>query len=83
MAFLWRFLWLQCLQLIFAEEAEYKRDFVEFDINKDNQIDFQEFRLHVRGELDEVHLRRLLVDMDKDQSGTISMDEYLSYALSM
>eukprot|EP00913_Durusdinium_trenchii_P009504 g8933.t1 len=43
-------------------EEEYKRDFAEFDINKDNQIDFQEFRIHLRGELDEIHLRRMLTD---------------------
>lgn len=29
---------------------------------EDNQIDFQEFRIHLRGELDEIHLRRMLTD---------------------
>mmetsp|Transcript_100250 Transcript_100250/g.239034 ORF Transcript_100250/g.239034 Transcript_100250/m.239034 type:complete len:82 (-) Transcript_100250:7-252(-) len=74
---------LLCLGVHAAEQAEYKRDFMEFDLNKDNQIDFQELRIHVRGELDEQQLRRMVIEMDKDQSGTISMEEYLSYALTM
>mmetsp|Transcript_16693 Transcript_16693/g.35122 ORF Transcript_16693/g.35122 Transcript_16693/m.35122 type:complete len:86 (+) Transcript_16693:53-310(+) len=76
---------LVCLlpAVLAATEDDYKRDFAEFDHNKDGQIDFQELRLQVKGELDATHLRRLVMDMDKDQSGAISMEEYVAYALTL
>ena len=32
--------------------AEYKQDFIDFDLNKDNRIDAQEIRTQFKGELD-------------------------------
>ncbi|CAE7353253.1 CCR4 [Symbiodinium sp. CCMP2592] len=54
---------LVCLlpAVLAATEDDYKRDFAEFDHNKDGQIDFQELRLQVKGELDATHLRRLVM----------------------
>ncbi|CAK9063335.1 Hypothetical protein SCF082_LOCUS32813 [Durusdinium trenchii] len=74
-----------CVSL--AEEnvlvAEFKQDFLDFDLNKDNQIDAQEVRAQFKGELDAKELHQFFLDVDKDLSGTISMDEYIDYAASL
>ena len=63
--------------------AEFKQDFLDFDLNKDNQIDAQEVRAQFKGELDAKELHQFFLDVDKDLSGTISMDEYIDYAASL
>ena len=71
---LWVLLWLARVQ---ADDSEFKQDFLEFDLNKDNQIDAQE----VRSQFKELH--QFFIDVDQDLSGTISMQEYIDYAAAL
>ena len=63
--------------------SEFKQDFLEFDLNRDNQIDAQEVRAQFKGELDAKELHQFFIDVDKDASGTISLEEYINYAASL
>ncbi|CAJ1377967.1 unnamed protein product [Effrenium voratum] len=77
------------------ELLEFKQDFLEFDLNKDNQIDAQEVRAQFKGNLDAKELHQFFIDVDKDLSGTISLQdmgqtqfvhslqEYVDYAASL
>mmetsp|Transcript_3749 Transcript_3749/g.7270 ORF Transcript_3749/g.7270 Transcript_3749/m.7270 type:complete len:118 (+) Transcript_3749:3-356(+) len=66
-----------------AELSEYKQDFVDFDVNKDNQIDAQEVRSQFKGDLDPRELHQFFIDVDKDQSGTLTLKEYVDYAATL
>ena len=76
-------LWMLWLARVQADESEFKQDFLEFDLNKDNQIDAQEVRAQFKGELDAKELHQFFIDVDQDLSGTISMQEYINYAASL
>mmetsp|Transcript_87385 Transcript_87385/g.209042 ORF Transcript_87385/g.209042 Transcript_87385/m.209042 type:complete len:103 (-) Transcript_87385:40-348(-) len=67
-----------------AQQAEeFQQDFLDFDLNKDKQIDAQEVRTQFKGELDPKELHQFFIDVDQDLSGTISLQEYISYASSL
>eukprot|EP00922_Rhytidocystis_sp_ex-Travisia-forbesii_P043464 GHVS01064808.1.p1 GENE.GHVS01064808.1~~GHVS01064808.1.p1 ORF type:complete len:183 (+),score=29.35 GHVS01064808.1:720-1268(+) len=67
-----------------AEEFEdYKRDFVEFDLNHDGLIDA--FELRAAFEQDKVEpeeLYQFFMDVDTDSSGTVTEIEYMEYAMN-
>merc|ERR1712232_1192249 len=66
-----------------SEMAEYKQDFIDFDLNKDQQIDTQEVRSQFKGDLDPKELHQFFIDVDKDGSGTVTLEEYVSYAATL
>merc|ERR1712061_110019 len=66
-----------------SELAEYKQDFIDFDLNKDNQIDAQEVRSQFKGDLDPKELHQFFIDVDKDSSGTVTLQEYIDYAVTL
>merc|ERR1712084_144137 len=66
-----------------SELAEYKQDFIDFDLNKDNQIDAQEVRSQFKGDLDPRELHQFFIDVDKDSSGTVTLKEYIDYAVTL
>mmetsp|Transcript_15705 Transcript_15705/g.23914 ORF Transcript_15705/g.23914 Transcript_15705/m.23914 type:complete len:106 (-) Transcript_15705:143-460(-) len=63
--------------------AEYKQDFMDFDLNKDDQIDVQEVRAQFKGDLDPKELHQFFIDCDKDNSGTVTLKEYIDYAATL
>mmetsp|Transcript_76073 Transcript_76073/g.215116 ORF Transcript_76073/g.215116 Transcript_76073/m.215116 type:complete len:100 (-) Transcript_76073:211-510(-) len=65
------------------EMAEYKQDFLDFDQNRDEQIDAQEVRAQFKGDLDPKELHQFFLDTDKDNSGTVTMKEYIDYAVTL
>merc|ERR1719428_644338 len=65
------------------ELAEYKQDFLDFDLNKDNQIDAQEVRSQFKGDLDPKELHQFFIDVDKDSTGTVTLAEYIDYAVTL
>eukprot|EP00747_Dinoflagellata_sp_TGD_P114151 gnl/TRDRNA2_/TRDRNA2_171874_c0_seq3.p1 gnl/TRDRNA2_/TRDRNA2_171874_c0~~gnl/TRDRNA2_/TRDRNA2_171874_c0_seq3.p1 ORF type:complete len:195 (+),score=32.87 gnl/TRDRNA2_/TRDRNA2_171874_c0_seq3:63-647(+) len=66
-----------------SETAEYKQDFIDFDTNKDDQIDAQEVRSQFKGNLDPKELHQFFIDADKDGSGTVTLLEYIDYAVTL
>jgi len=62
-----------------SQEANARRDFGEFDANKDGQLDPLEIRTRFKGYLNEQDLYYFYDNADKDLSGTVSFDEYLIY----
>eukprot|EP00930_Biecheleria_cincta_P097577 TRINITY_DN89282_c0_g1_i1.p3 TRINITY_DN89282_c0_g1~~TRINITY_DN89282_c0_g1_i1.p3 ORF type:complete len:113 (+),score=30.00 TRINITY_DN89282_c0_g1_i1:38-376(+) len=66
-----------------AERNEFTQDFLDFDLNKDNLIDAQEVRAQFKGELDQKELHQFFLDVDKDLSGTITLEEYIDYAVNL
>mmetsp|Transcript_106277 Transcript_106277/g.307616 ORF Transcript_106277/g.307616 Transcript_106277/m.307616 type:complete len:107 (-) Transcript_106277:58-378(-) len=70
-------------QDIQPKATEFERDFLNFDQNRDGQIDAQELRLQFRAELTPLELHRFFVDADADRSGTISLAEYIEYAATL
>eukprot|EP00401_Gymnodinium_catenatum_P012298 CAMPEP_0117528760 /NCGR_PEP_ID=MMETSP0784-20121206/37483_1 /TAXON_ID=39447 /ORGANISM="" /LENGTH=104 /DNA_ID=CAMNT_0005325061 /DNA_START=70 /DNA_END=384 /DNA_ORIENTATION=- len=96
---MWRFLWFflaaLSIRVAFCEEdtkkkqptdaevAEYKQDFVDFDLNKDNKIDAQEVRSQFKGDLDPTELHQFFIDADKDSTGTVTLEEYIDYAATL
>ena len=60
-------------------EESARRDFDEFDVNKDGQLDPLEIRTRFKGYLNERDLFFFFDASDKDHSGTVSWDEYLGY----
>ena len=60
-------------------EDSAKRDFNEFDVNKDGQLDPLEIRTRFKGYLNERDLFYFFDSSDKDHSGTVSWHEYLQY----
>jgi hypothetical protein len=62
-----------------AGEANARRDFDEFDANKDRQLDPLEVRSRFKSYLNEQDLYYFYDNADKDRSGTVSLDEYLGY----
>mmetsp|Transcript_74947 Transcript_74947/g.139856 ORF Transcript_74947/g.139856 Transcript_74947/m.139856 type:complete len:102 (+) Transcript_74947:90-395(+) len=65
------------------ELAEYKQDFLDFDANSDGQIDAQEVRKQFKGDLDPKELHQFFIDVDKDSTGTVTMQEYIDYAVTL
>jgi len=61
------------------QEVNARRDFGEFDANKDGQLDPLEIRTRFKGYLNEQDLYYFYDNADKDLSGTVSFDEYLIY----
>mmetsp|Transcript_47554 Transcript_47554/g.111209 ORF Transcript_47554/g.111209 Transcript_47554/m.111209 type:complete len:112 (+) Transcript_47554:66-401(+) len=66
-----------------SEAQEFQQDFLDFDVNKDEQIDAQEVRAQFKGELDAKELHQFFIDVDQDLSGTISLQEYINYASAL
>ncbi|CAE7227456.1 unnamed protein product [Symbiodinium natans] len=62
------------------EAEEFQQDFLDFDLNKDQQIDAQEVRTQFKGELDSKELHQFFIDVDQDLSGTISLQERQRYS---
>lgn len=62
-----------------AGEANARRDFEEFDVNKDQQLDPLEVRSRFKSYLNEQDLYYFFDNADKDRSGTVSLEEYLGY----
>lgn len=62
-----------------SQEANARRDFGEFDANKDGQLDPLEIRTRFKGYLNEQDLYYFYDNADKDLSGTVSFEEYLVY----
>merc|ERR1719271_2023703 len=65
-----------------SEMAEYKQDFIDFDLNRDDQIDAQEVRSQFKGDLDPKELHQFFIDVDKDNTGTVTLAEYIDYAVT-
>eukprot|EP00922_Rhytidocystis_sp_ex-Travisia-forbesii_P005669 GHVS01008240.1.p1 GENE.GHVS01008240.1~~GHVS01008240.1.p1 ORF type:complete len:224 (-),score=78.50 GHVS01008240.1:196-867(-) len=67
-----------------AEEFDdYKRDFVEFDLNADGLIDAQELRAAFQQDkVEPAELYQFFMDVDSDSSGTVTETEYLEYAIN-
>merc|ERR1719159_1280027 len=63
-----------------AQLQEFKQDFLDVDFNKDEVMDAQEVRAHFKGGISAVELYQFFMDSDKDQSGSISLQEYVDYA---
>ncbi len=61
-----------------AEETS-KRDFREFDRNKDGQIDALEIYARFGTQVNPLDLFYFFTNADKDASGTVSYPEYVSY----
>ena len=66
-----------------AKLAEFTQDFIDFDLNKDDFIDAQEIRTQFKGDLDPKELHQFFLDVDKDMSGTVTLPEYIDYAISL
>lgn len=62
-----------------ATEANARRDFGEFDANKDGQLDPLEIRSRFKSFLNEQDLYYFYDNADKDRSGTVGFEEYLVY----
>merc|ERR1740130_1534071 len=63
-----------------AQLQEFKQDFLDVDFNKDDVMDAQEVRAHFKGGISTVELYQFFLDSDKDQTGSISLQEYVNYA---
>eukprot|EP00747_Dinoflagellata_sp_TGD_P162247 gnl/TRDRNA2_/TRDRNA2_179639_c0_seq1.p2 gnl/TRDRNA2_/TRDRNA2_179639_c0~~gnl/TRDRNA2_/TRDRNA2_179639_c0_seq1.p2 ORF type:complete len:105 (+),score=32.46 gnl/TRDRNA2_/TRDRNA2_179639_c0_seq1:111-425(+) len=63
-----------------AQQMEFKQDFIDVDFNKDDVMDAQEVRAHFKGGISTVELYQFFTDCDKDNSGAISLQEYVNYA---
>eukprot|EP00922_Rhytidocystis_sp_ex-Travisia-forbesii_P034258 GHVS01050880.1.p1 GENE.GHVS01050880.1~~GHVS01050880.1.p1 ORF type:complete len:179 (+),score=45.39 GHVS01050880.1:424-960(+) len=65
------------------EFDDYKRDFMEFDLNRDGLIDAHELRAAFQQDKVEAEeLYQFFMDVDTDSSGTVTEMEYLEYALN-
>ena len=64
----------------YKAEEEFRQDFTDFDLNKDNMVDVQEVRSHFKNEVSEEELAQFWVDVDADNSGTLTWPEYREYA---
>merc|ERR1719261_1115245 len=63
-----------------AQLQEFKQDFLDVDFNRDAVMDGQEVRAHFKGGISNVELYQFFMDSDKDQTGSISLQEYVNYA---
>eukprot|EP00927_Polykrikos_kofoidii_P061003 TRINITY_DN55898_c0_g1_i1.p2 TRINITY_DN55898_c0_g1~~TRINITY_DN55898_c0_g1_i1.p2 ORF type:complete len:116 (+),score=26.75 TRINITY_DN55898_c0_g1_i1:79-426(+) len=63
-----------------AQMMEFKQDFVDVDFNRDNVMDAQEVRAHFKDGISNKELYEFFLDSDTDQSGSIDLQEYVSYA---
>eukprot|EP00386_Alphamonas_edax_P010650 GDKI01034212.1.p1 GENE.GDKI01034212.1~~GDKI01034212.1.p1 ORF type:complete len:117 (+),score=35.35 GDKI01034212.1:2-352(+) len=70
-------------QLSDEEIEDYRKDFVDFDLNGDGKIDAQEVRMNFKSELQPKELYKFFMDVDQDDSGTITMEEYIDYAITL
>ncbi len=62
-----------------VSEESARRDFDEFDINRDGQLDPHEIRSVFVGTLSAADVFTFYETTDKDHSGTVSWPEYLEY----
>jgi hypothetical protein len=56
-----------------------ERDFNEFDVNADNELDAQEIAARFGGYLNAIDMFYFFSNADKDHSGTVSFLEYKGY----
>lgn len=56
-----------------------QRDFTEFDVNGDGQLDAQEITAKFGGYLNAIDLFFFFTNADKDISGTVDFSEYMNY----
>merc|ERR1719183_1050680 len=63
-----------------AQLQEMKQDFIDVDFNKDDIMDAQEVRAHFKGGISNLELNQFFIDSDKDMTGSITLQEYVSYA---
>ncbi|CEM17939.1 unnamed protein product [Vitrella brassicaformis CCMP3155] len=65
------------------ELEEYKKDFIDFDLNADGHIDAQEIRIAFKNDIHPRELYQFFFDVDQDDSGTVTMEEYIDYAITV
>eukprot|EP00920_Eleutheroschizon_duboscqi_P034135 GHVT01081854.1.p1 GENE.GHVT01081854.1~~GHVT01081854.1.p1 ORF type:complete len:164 (+),score=41.48 GHVT01081854.1:686-1177(+) len=66
------------------ELSEFRRDFAEFDQNNDALIDAEELRVaFARENVHPEELYQFFFDVDEDDSGTVTLQEYLDYAITL
>eukprot|EP00389_Voromonas_pontica_P005008 GDKH01007481.1.p1 GENE.GDKH01007481.1~~GDKH01007481.1.p1 ORF type:complete len:101 (+),score=23.04 GDKH01007481.1:102-404(+) len=66
-----------------AEEfGEHAKDFDDFDLDKNEELDAQELRSSFK-DLSPKELYRFFMDVDADSSGTASKQEYINYAVTL
>ena len=62
-----------------SAETASRRDFDEFDHNKDGQIDALEITARFGAQVNPIDMFYFFSHADKDASGTVSYPEYLDY----
>jgi len=70
-------------ELSSEEVEEHRKDFVDFDLNSDGQIDAHEIRSSFKNDIQPKELYKFFDDVDTDKTGTVTLDEYLKYAATM
>ena len=60
-------------------EESAKRDFGEFDVNGDGQLDAYEVGVKFGGYVNAGDMFHFFTEADSDLTGTVSFDEYVSY----
>merc|ERR1719217_510123 len=58
----------------------FQKDFLTLDTNKDELLDMQEMRMKFTSSLSPKELYVFFIDVDKDDSGTLTLKEYIDYA---
>ena len=62
-----------------ATKRSTERDFKEFDVNGDGELDAQEITARFGGYLNAIDMFYFFSNADKDHSGTVSFPEYQGY----
>eukprot|EP00923_Selenidium_pygospionis_P006756 GHVN01011596.1.p1 GENE.GHVN01011596.1~~GHVN01011596.1.p1 ORF type:complete len:110 (-),score=14.54 GHVN01011596.1:157-486(-) len=66
------------------ELEEFRKDIREFDSNGDNEVDAEELRnAFVNENVNPNQLYQFFKEVDLDDSGTVSMAEYINYAITL
>eukprot|EP01066_Platyproteum_vivax_P000733 Platyproteum_vivax@DN10811_c1_g1_i1.p2 len=71
-------------QMTEEDIEEFRRDIREFDLNHDGELDAEELRQAFFGEgVGQNQLVKFFDDVDLDDSGTVTMAEYIEYASAL